>query len=202
MSDAHTAPLLSVSGLTKQFPGVRALKGVNLTLAKGEVLAVIGENGAGKSTLMKILAGVQQADGGAIHLAGEEVAIHSVRDATERGIALIHQELNLADNLDVGANIFLGREPRKAGGLFIDKGRIAREAVGYLEQVKLKVSPHLLVNRLSIGHQQLVEIAKALSIDARILIMDEPTSSLSQGEAEHLYRVIAELRDLYFAPSR
>ena len=187
-----SAPLLEVRKLTKSFPGVRALRGVSLTLARGEVLAVIGENGAGKSTLMKILAGVQRQDGGEILLDGEVAEIRSVHDALARGIALIHQELNLADNLDVAANIFLGRELRRAG--FMDKRRMRSEARQFLDAVGLEVDSDALVHTLPIGKQQLVEIAKALSVNARVLIMDEPTSSLSSGEAENLFKVIHDLR--------
>lgn len=189
---ANQTPLLEVRGLCKTFPGVRALEEVDLRLNRGEVLAVIGENGAGKSTLMKILAGVQGADGGEILLKGEQVILGSVRDALAVGIAFIHQELNLADNLDVGANVFLGREPTRFG--FIDKKRIHAEAQKLIDSLGLDVGTRSLVSRLPIGHQQMVEIAKALSVDARILIMDEPTSSLSQHETEHLYQVIRALK--------
>jgi len=178
------SPLLEVRSLSKRFPGVRALHRVGLSLQSGEVLAVIGENGAGKSTLVKILAGVQTPDHGEILIEGRPVRIESVRAAERLGIALIHQELNLADNLDVAANIFLGREPHRFG--FIDRRGLA--------QVGLDCSPGLLVSSLSLGRQQMVEIAKALSTNARVLIMDEPTSSLSQRETAQLYRVIRDLR--------
>ena len=186
------APLLEVRKLVKSFPGVRALRGVSISLGRGEVLAVIGENGAGKSTLMKILAGVQRPDSGEILMDGEAVEIRTVQDALGRGIALIHQELNLADNLDVAANIFLGREPHHAG--LVDRPRMRREARQFLDAVGLDVDPAVPVHTLSIGRQQLVEIAKALSVNARVLIMDEPTSSLSTREAENLFRVIHDLR--------
>lgn len=187
-----TAPYLEVRSVSKRFTGVRALHQVNLTLGRGEVLAVIGENGAGKSTLMKILAGVQEPDRGELRVEGRPVRIDSVRAAEHLGIALIHQELNLADNLDVASNIFLGREPRR--GCFVDRRRVREESRKFLEQVGLDCSPRTLVNTLSLGRQQLVEIAKALSTNARVLIMDEPTSSLSQHETEQLYRVVKELR--------
>lgn len=190
-SDVQTS-VLEVCGITKQFPGVLALSDVSLKLGKGEIVAVLGENGAGKSTLMKILAGVQGADSGEMKMDGRDVSIRSVEDALDHGIALIHQELNLADNLDIGANIFLGREPRKFGGL-IDKAKIGREAGQYLQRVGLELDPNLLVSGLPIGRQQMVEIAKALSVDARVLIMDEPTSSLSQKEADQLFVVIKDL---------
>ena len=185
-------PLLEVRAVTKRFPGVVAIDGVDLELYPGEVVAILGENGAGKSSLMKVLAGVQQPDGGQIYLDGRPVDIDSTRTAIELGIALIHQELNLADNLDVGANVFLGREPVRGG--LIDRAKIERESRAYLSRVGLDVSPNTLTADLSIGHQQLVEIAKALSSNARILIMDEPTSSLSTHEATRLFDVVKQLR--------
>lgn len=186
-------PILEVRQLSKRFPGVRALNTVDLNLFAGEVLALIGENGAGKSTLMKILAGVQTQDEGDIVVDGQIVWIDTVNKALELGISLIHQELNLSGNLTVGANIFLGREPRKMG--LIDESTITRESRRYLDMVGLDVDPMTLADDLPIGQQQLVEIAKALSVDARILIMDEPTSSLSQGEADRLFEVIHQLRE-------
>lgn len=185
-------PLLEARSLVKSFPGVRALKGVSLTVGQGEVVAVIGENGAGKSTLMKILAGVQRADGGQLLVDGIECSLRSVHDALSKGISLIHQELNLAGNLDVAANVFLGRELRRFG--LIDRAALRRQCRPYLEAVGLDVAPDVQVGDLSIGQQQLVEIAKALSTQARVLIMDEPTSSLSSREAERLFRVIQDLR--------
>ena len=184
--------LLEARSLSKRFPGVRALHNVSLTLGLGEVLAVIGENGAGKSTLMKILAGVQEPDSGEIRLEGRSVRIDSVRAAEHLGIALIHQELNLADNLDVASNIFLGREPRRL--CFVNRTQLYSDSTHFLQQVGLDCPPRTLVSTLSIGRQQMVEIAKTLSVNARILIMDEPTSSLSQGETEQLYRVVKDLR--------
>jgi ribose transport system ATP-binding protein len=193
MNQPENPLLLKVENVTKRFSGVTALKNVSLSVHPGEVHAVIGENGAGKSTLMKILAGVQPPDSGTIVLDGKPVSISSVPKALELGIALIHQELNLADNLDVGANIFLGREPTRFG--LIDFARIRNESEKYLKMVGLKISPTVTVSHLTIGLQQMVEIAKALSVNARILIMDEPTSSLSQRETEALFRVIRKLRE-------
>lgn len=184
--------ILAVTAIEKSFPGVKALRGVDLTVGEGEVVALLGENGAGKSTLMKILAGVQPADTGEIRVDGKVVEIGSVQEGLGLGIALIHQELNLASNLSVGANIFLGREPKKGG--LIDEPTITRESAVFLEKVGLEVSPETLVGDLPIGKQQLVEIAKALSTDARVLIMDEPTSSLSAGETERLFEVVKDLR--------
>jgi ribose transport system ATP-binding protein len=188
-----THPLLQITQLSKRFPGVLALDNVSLSLYPSEVLAVIGENGAGKSTLMKILAGVERPDGGEIQLDGHPVRFASVRDALRCGIALIHQELNLSDNLDAGANVFLGREPRRFG--VIDRRKIDAESEPLFRRIGLDCSPRTLVSELSPGRQQMVEIAKALSIQARVLIMDEPTSSLTQHETERLYRVIKDLRD-------
>lgn len=185
--------LLEVRNVSKRFPGVQALSAVNLELGRAEVLALIGENGAGKSTLMKILAGVQTPDSGETLLDGKPVRIESVQDAHRLGIALIHQELNLSDNLDVAANIFLGREPQRFG--WIDRRKIEQDAEKYLRMVGLDVSPRTIAGQLSIGHQQIVEIAKALSTGARILIMDEPTSSLSHGETETLFGVVDDLRE-------
>lgn len=188
----QTPPLLEVRGVFKSFPGVKALRNVSLSLAHGEVLAVIGENGAGKSTLMKILGGVQQPDQGEILLDGAPVRMGSVREAASQGIALIHQELNLSDNLDIGANLFLGREPGRFG--WIDKRRIRADSQSLLEEVGLPYPPSTLVSTLAIGHQQMVEIAKSLSLKARVLIMDEPTSSLSQRETDQLFHVVRRLR--------
>lgn len=185
-------PSLQVLGINKSFPGVRALRDVDLQILPGEVLSVVGENGAGKSTLMKILAGVQPPDSGTILADGRPVSFGSVSDAMDAGIALIHQELNLADNLSIGANVFLGREPRRFG--LIDEQTIHRESSAFLQRIGLNQSPDTLVGDLTTGQQQMVEIAKALSINARILIMDEPTSSLSAAESESLFAVIRDLR--------
>lgn len=192
MNERREVPLLEVRGLCKAFPGVRALDQVDLRLNAGEVLAVIGENGAGKSSLMKILAGVQAGDAGEILLGGSPVRFLSTRQALTSGIVLIHQELNLCDNLNVGQNIFLGREPR--WGPFIKARQMNRMAEGFLRAVGLAKSPRTLVSRLSVGQQQMVEIAKALSIQARIIIFDEPTSSLSLRESELLFELIARLK--------
>ena len=185
-------PLLEVRQISKQFPGVCALDQVDLRLEKGEVLALVGENGAGKSTLMKILAGVQPPATGEILIDGRPSVIDSVSAALDNGIALIHQELNLADNLEVGANIFLGREPLKFG--LIDDPKINREAKAVLDRVGLDIEATPALSSLTIGRQQLVEIAKALSVNARVLIMDEPTSSLSSHETEQLFEVVKDLR--------
>ncbi|UUO05418.1 sugar ABC transporter ATP-binding protein [Blastopirellula sp. J2-11] len=185
-------PLLEVCHVSKRFPGVQALKDVSLSIAAGQSIAVIGENGAGKSTLMKILAGIQTPDEGEICIDGRAVEIRTVRDAEKQGIALIHQELNLCDNLDVAANMFLGKEPRNCG--FLRRREMDRRAAAVLQQVGLDIPPTTSLASLSIGRRQLVEIAKALASDAQVLIMDEPTSSLSTGEVENLFGVIHTLR--------
>jgi ribose transport system ATP-binding protein len=192
MSTATQSALLEVCDICKSFPGVRALKGVSLQVHEGEVLSVVGENGAGKSTLMKILAGVQSPDSGRITVAGQTKRFRNVGDALNSRIALIHQELNLADNLSIGANIFLGREPLRYG--LIDNARINQHASVLLNQIGLNLDPRQLVRELTIGQQQMVEIVKALSINARVLIMDEPTSSLSAAESERLFQLIHELK--------
>ncbi len=188
----NETPLLELRGICKRFPGVRALHEVDLRVKPGEVLALLGENGAGKSTLMKILAGVLAPDSGEIYWKGSPIRNSSVRASESLGIALIHQELNLAENLDVGANIFLGREPAWWG--VIDRRAIDHQSNELLNAVGLRISPRTELSSLPIGQQQLVEIAKALSIDAKVLIMDEPTSSLSAREAETLFQVVKQLR--------
>jgi ribose transport system ATP-binding protein len=188
-------PILEMKGISKRFPGVKALDSVDLQVYGGEIVALIGENGAGKSTLMKILGGVHQPDAGLIHIEGKPVTIRSVADAFHLKIGFIHQELNTLDNLDVAANIFLGREPLKAGPLrLIDGEQIHAQTSIYLKRLGLNISSRTLVGDLSIAQKQLVEIAKALSQNARILIMDEPTSSLTLSETERLLQVVTELR--------
>ena len=186
------SPVLRVKGLSKHFPGVRALKGVNLHLHAGEVLAVLGENGAGKSTLMKILAGLQLADEGTIEWRGETVCFSSAVQALGNGIALIHQELNLAENLSAAANVFLGREPQRWG--LIDHQRMEQEAQVLLDRLGFGLPSTVSVASLSPGKKQMIEIAKALAVEARLLIMDEPTASLSQAESDKLFEVIDRLK--------
>jgi ribose transport system ATP-binding protein len=199
-------------GITKRFPGVLALQGVSLTLNRGEVLALMGENGAGKSTLMKILGGAYLPDGGEIVIDGETVVLDGVAGAKRRGIALIHQELMLAPNLDIAANIFLGNEKAVSGGKQ-QKGEAggglarARRLVAplprkqmyalastLLARVGLHAPPSIPVSTLTAGQMQMVEIAKALALDARIIVMDEPTSSLTAGESAQLFQIIRQLR--------
>jgi ribose transport system ATP-binding protein len=185
-------PLLSVRGVTKRFPGVVALDGVRLDLYKGEVHALCGENGAGKSTLMKILSGVQQADAGEIVYKGQPCRVQSTIEAEAAGIAIIHQELNLIPHLSVAENIFLAREPKM--GPFVDASRMRTAARALLDRLKLAIDPDALVKSLSVAQQQMVEIAKALSLNAELLIMDEPTSSLTESETERLFEIVNELK--------
>jgi ribose transport system ATP-binding protein len=180
-------------GIGKRFPGVVALDNVSLDVGKGEVVALCGENGAGKSTLMKILGGVYQPDAGEILVDGQAVKIQNVNDSMRLGIAFIHQELNVLDNLDVAANVFLGREPRNAIGL-IDFKKIHADTEPFLRRLGLGVSSRTPLEKLTIAHQQMVEIAKALSLNSRIIIMDEPTSSLTLQETDRLLELVLELK--------
>src|SRR5258708_4936860 len=187
-------PFVGAMGVSKGFPGIQALKDVDLHIQPGEVLAVVGENGAGKSTLMKILAGVYAPDAGTIEVEGRPVVVRTVKAAEHLGIVLIHQELNLAGHLDVSGNIFLGREPSWGGVLgLINQKRIYDDAERITRPLGLACSPRTLVHHLSIGQQQLVEIARALSLRSRLLILDEPTSSLTESETGRLFGVLNEL---------
>jgi ribose transport system ATP-binding protein len=187
-----STPLLEMRGISKRFPGVVALDNVSFQIGRGEVVAICGENGAGKSTLMKILGGVYQPDGGEILLDGQPVKIQNVTDAMKFGIAFIHQELNVLENLDVAANVFLGREPKNALGLINGK-KIHADTEPFLRRLGLQVSTRTRLDKLSIAHQQMVEIAKALSLNARLIIMDEPTSSLTLSETKRLLELVCEL---------
>ena len=187
-----TPSLLSLRGIGKRFPGVIALDDVSFDIGKGEVVALCGENGAGKSTLMKIVGGVYQPDSGEIIVDGAVVKIDNVTDSMKLGIAFIHQELNVLDNLDVAANVFLGREPRNALGL-IDFAKIHSDTEPFLRRLGLDISSRTPLDRLSIAQKQMVEIAKALSLNSRIIIMDEPTSSLTLQETDRLLELVCEL---------
>src|SRR5215813_7560144 len=188
-------PLLQMKGIVKRFQGVTALRSVDFEIFPGQVLALIGENGAGKSTLMKILGGVHQPDEGVINLDGKQTTFHSVSESIAKGIGFIHQELNLLDNLDVAGNVFLGREPVWGGPLrLLDYGKMQRDTEVHLKRLGMQISSRTNLATLSIAQQQMVEIAKALSLNARILIMDEPTSSLTLTETARLLEVAKELR--------
>ena len=184
--------MIAVSSLSKNFGSVRALDGVSLELRPGEVHGLIGENGAGKSTLMKILSGVEQPTSGELLIRGVQTRLHSVLDALQRGIVMIHQELNLVDELSVADNIFLGREPTRFG--IVDRARCESESRKLLDRIGHKLDPARRVRELSIADKQMVEIAKALSYDASVLIMDEPTATLTQHESDTLLDLIGQLR--------
>ena len=186
--------LLVMKNINKSFPGVHALRDVSLSLRRGEVHALIGENGAGKSTLMKVLSGVHQADSGEILWEGKPVQIHSTTEATAMGISIIYQELNLMPNMSIRENIFLGRENRKAR-FFVDFQKTSEVAKTYTDMVGLTADVNTLVKDLSIAQRQMVEVAKALSTNAKLIVMDEPTSSLTDRETEILMNVIRNLRD-------
>lgn len=184
--------LLKAINIKKSFPGVQALKGVNFELRKGEVHVLVGENGAGKSTLMKIFAGVYQPDEGEIYVNGQKVDINLPKKAQDLGISIIYQELNLCQHLNVAQNIFLGREPRK--GIFVDENKMMNDAKEILDYLNVDINPREKVKNLPIGKQQMVEIAKAVSLKSNILIMDEPTSALTNREVDELFKLIKNLK--------
>ncbi|MFJ8003381.1 sugar ABC transporter ATP-binding protein [Streptomyces fagopyri] len=185
--------LLRIEGIRKTFPGVVALDSVDFDLRRGEVHVLLGENGAGKSTLIKMLSGAYQPDSGRVLVDREEVRIHGAQDSERLGIATIYQEFNLVPDLTVAENIFLGRQPRRYG--LIDRGTMETEAAALLERVGVNVSPRARVRELGIARLQMVEIAKALSLDARVLIMDEPTAVLTSEEVEKLFTIVRRLRE-------
>ena len=185
--------LLKVEGVSKSFPGVKALSNVHLELDRGEVLALVGENGAGKSTLMKVLSGIYDKDEGTIYMDGEPVEIDSPHTAQALGISIIHQELLLMPHLTVAENIYIGREKRRAG-LLVDDKDMNRRTSELLKHLGISLDPRATVDHLTVAQQQMVEIAKALSFDARVLIMDEPTAALTSSETEILFRLIRELK--------
>jgi len=194
MRELHdlSAPLLQMEGIDKSFPGVRALSGVSLELHAGEVLALVGENGAGKSTLIKVLAGAHRPDSGRIQMAGLEVHIHNPADAQRNGVAVIYQEFNLIPALTVRENIFLGRERTRAG--FISAQREQHEASRLFASLGLHIAPDSICRELTVAQQQAVEIVKALSLHARIVVMDEPTAALTLSEVERLFSIIRGLK--------
>src|SRR4051812_32932458 len=188
-----SSSIISIKSVSKRFPGVTALAEVTLDVRAGELHAICGENGAGKSTLMKILSGVITDYDGDLLLAGKPVSFKGTRDAEAAGISIIHQELNLVEQLSAAANIFLGREIRGWLGMRDDHA-VEPAAARFSKDLKCKINPRALAGSLRVGDQQLIEIAKALSLQSDILIMDEPTSALTESKVSRLYRVINRLR--------
>lgn len=186
--------LLQMKGISKSFPGVNALKNVTLDLNYGEVLALVGENGAGKSTLMKILTGIYEKDEGEIIFEGNTISPKNTKEAQELGISIIHQELNLMQDLTVAQNIFIGREARKGFNFFLKEKELNERAANLFKQLNINLDPETRVSKLTVAKQQMVEIAKALSFNAKILIMDEPTAALTESEIETLFDIIHRLK--------
>ncbi|MCB0212759.1 MAG: sugar ABC transporter ATP-binding protein [Anaerolineae bacterium] len=187
--------LVKMEGIEKWFPGVHALNNCRFELRAGEVHALIGENGAGKSTLMKILSGIYDKDEGTILYKGKEVTIPGPLAAQKLGISIIHQELNLMPHLTIAENIFIGREPRTGFNLLPDDKQINKQTQVVLDRMRLKLNPRTKVGNLSVAQQQMVEIAKSLSFNANVLIMDEPTAALTEAEIEELFKFVNELRE-------
>ena len=185
--------VLKIESVVKIFPGVTALKDAHLNVNRGEVHALCGENGAGKSTLMKIIAGAQPYTSGHIYLDGQEVVFHSTRDAERHGIAMIYQEFNMVPELTVAENMYLGRLPLRARGR-VDWKRMYREAEATLQRLKLNIDVRTKVKNLSVAEAQMTEIAKCLTIGAKIIIMDEPTAALTDEEIRVLFEIIADLK--------
>ncbi len=187
------APLLEMRGIEKSFPGVRALDHVSLSIKKGTVHALMGENGAGKSTLMKCLFGIYQKDAGEVYLLGEEVFFRSPREALEKGVAMVHQELNQALSRTVMDNIWLGRYPKRAG-IFVSDREMEKRTREIFDELGLSIDPRRKMSQMSVAERQMAEIAKAVSYNAKIIVLDEPTSSLADEEVGHLFRIIRTLK--------
>ncbi len=185
--------VLEMQNVSKVFPGVKALDNVHLNVYKGSVMALLGENGAGKSTLMKILSGIYKKTEGTIIYKGKELNVKGPKDAQIHGISIIHQELNLIDEISIGENIFLGREPKTKIGT-IDWKKLYKDSANLLKPLNIDTDPKHKIKNLSIGQKQMVEIAKALSLDAELIIMDEPTDALTSEETNRLFKVINQLR--------
>ena len=186
--------LLQMSNISKEFPGVKALDNVSLTVKRGTVHALMGENGAGKSTLMKCLFGMYNKDGGTIKLEGKEVNFKNSKEALENGVAMVHQELNQALKRNVMDNIWLGRYP-KVGGVMVNERKIYQDTLDVFKELEIDVDPKRVMSTMPVSQRQMVEIAKAVSFNSKIIVFDEPTSSLTEEEVEHLFRIINMLRD-------
>ena len=185
--------ILQMQGIQKYFSGVHALKGVDFELKAGEVHALMGENGAGKSTLIKVLCGIHKRDGGSVNLFGSDVDFHNIAESQAAGISVIHQELNMMNHLTVAQNMFIGREPKI--GIMIDDSRMIREAKALFDRIGVKIDPTVKLGELTVGKQQMVEIAKAVSLDCKLLAIEEPTAALTQPEVEELFKIMNDLRD-------
>ena len=185
--------ILTMKGIDKSFPGVHALDHVDLEIRKGEVLALMGENGAGKSTLMKVLTGIYTKDSGTITYEGKEVEFHNTREAQDAGIVIVHQELNMLSHLTVAQNIFIGREPKKGFG--IDDKKMVEESRKLFQRLNIDIDPTETMGNLTVGKQQMCEIAKAISHQAKVIIFDEPSAALTESEIEELFKIIRDLRD-------
>ena len=184
--------LLEMKGISKRFRGVQALNGVNFDLREGEVHALVGENGAGKSTLMKVLTGIHQPDAGEIFYLGKPYAVKNIGESQALGISMVHQELNMMNDLTVAQNIFIGREMRS--GFIIKDNDMVKETRAIFDHIGIDIDPKIKLGRLTVGKQQMVEIAKAVSRDCKVLILDEPTAALTQTEIDELFRIMADLK--------
>ena len=185
--------LLEMSNINKSFPGVKALDNVNLKVRPHSIHALMGENGAGKSTLLKCLFGIYQKDSGSILFQGKEIDFHSAKEALENGISMVHQELNLVLQRSVMDNMWLGRYPTK--GVFVDQDKMYHDTKAIFDELDIDIDPRARVGTLSVSQMQMIEIAKAFSYDAKIVIMDEPTSSLTEKEVNHLFKIIRKLKE-------
>ena len=186
--------LLQMVDISKSFPGVKALDGVSLNVHRGTVHALMGENGAGKSTLMKCLFGMYNKDGGHIYLEGREINFKNSREALDNGVAMVHQELNQALKRSVMDNIWLGRYPT-IGGIAVNEKKMYRDTMAVFEELDIKVDPYRIMSTMPVSQRQMVEIAKAVSYNSKVIVFDEPTSSLTEEEVEHLFKIINMLRD-------
>lgn len=186
--------LLEMKNICKEFPGVKALDNVSLTVRRGTVHALMGENGAGKSTLMKCLFGMYAKNSGSIYLEGKEINFKSSKEALDNGVAMVHQELNQALKRNVMDNIWLGRYP-KIGGVMVNEKKIYNDTKALFEELEVEVDPRRIMSTMPVSQRQMVEIAKAVSFNSKVIVFDEPTSSLTEEEVEHLFKIINMLRD-------
>lgn len=193
MGENHET-ILEMTGIDKRFQGVHALKNCSFNLRAGEVHALMGENGAGKSTLMKVLCGIHKRDAGEIKLFGQSVEFNNISESQKAGISIIHQELNMMNHLTVAQNIYIGREPLK-GNLVIDDAQMVQDARELFKRIGVNIDPTVILGTLTVGKQQMVEIAKAISHDSKLLVLDEPTAALTQTEVDELFNIMNDLRD-------